>query len=218
MKKIVSLIMTMLMLLLVMGVPALASEQDRVMMIVSCPEQDFSTVCPPECTYEFTPDGGLAIQLGDAAGGGTVTIFKTDAPGADFAAEAYFENAFINLMVQSYGSSLTDLGEYTIYPFAGKELPGRMVLYDKDGETQMRFCLFDLQDDYFVRYETFSVFDEEDAQNAVDVMSDAIRYFQPDALYYNDEGAGNQEPESQIDSTDQPQIEYTEHGFFRYRR
>jgi len=185
MKKFVSLFAGMAMLLLILNIPVFGSDTDRVMMIVRCPEQNFSTACQPQFTYDYTPDGGIWIQLDDASGGGGVSIFKTDAPGADFAAETYFENAFLDLLSRSYGDNLIDIGEYTIYPFAGKELPGRMALYESNGETYMRFCLYDLEEDYFVRYEAFSVFDETYAQNAVDVMSDAIRYFQPDPEYYS---------------------------------
>lgn len=211
MKKYISLFMGFLMMSLMLAVPVFGSEEDRVMMIVSCPEQNFSTACLPQFTYDYTPDGGVWIQLDEESGGGSVSIFKTDAPGADFAAETYFENAFIDLLVQSYGSSLIDPGEYTVYPFAGKELPGRMALYDQDGETHMRFCLFDLEDDYFLRYEAFSVFDETYAQNAVDVMSDAIRYFQPDAMYYYDEDVKDQN--AGMDSADLQVIDCPEQGF-----
>ena len=207
MKRFISILMGMLMPVLVLAhvlsVPVFASEDETVMMIIKCPEQGFSTLCIPGCSYDYTPDGGVSIQLDDAAGGGRVSIFKTDAPGADFAAETYFENAFIDLVVRSYGDNLLDLGEYTIYPFAGKELPGRMVMFNKDGQTWMRFCLYDLEDDYFVRYETISVLDEEKAQNAVDVMSDAIRYLQPDDMYYYDDE--DQEPEPVTESLPEPE-------------
>lgn len=170
------------------------------MKIVSCPEQNFSTVCRPEYSYDYMPDGGLQIQLGEGEDAGFVTIFKTDAPGGDFAAETYFNNAYLNLLKSSYGENLVDPGEYTLYPFGNREMPGRMVMYMKDGKPQMRFCLYDLEEEYFVRYEAFCAFEADIMQSVIDDLSDLVRYFQPDAAYYSESASPSEEPETAYDS------------------
>lgn len=184
MKKIFPWMIAVLMLIPALTVHA-GEEKDVVAQIISCPEQNFSTVCRPECTYDFVPDGGLQIKLGDGEDAGYITIFKADAPGSDFAAETYFNNAWLNMVEASYGEDLLDPGEYTVYPFADQEMPGRMALYLKDGVPQMRYCLYDLEEDYFVRYEAFCVFDEAVLQSTIDDLSTAVRYFEPDAQHYS---------------------------------
>ncbi|MBQ9030274.1 MAG: hypothetical protein IJ106_02310 [Parasporobacterium sp.] len=206
MKKLVSLIMVILMFIPVFTV--YGGEEDRVMMIVTCPEQNFATVCRPEYSYEYTPDGGLQISLGDSDDAGMITIFKTDAPGGDFDAEAYFNNAYYNLLVSSYGDNLIDPGEYNLYPFGNLEMPGRMALYLRNGVPYMRFCLYDLEEDYFVRYETFCAFDDTTMQNTIDDLSDAVRYFQPDAQYYSSEP--QEQPIEEPDLTAEPASETAE--------
>ena len=214
MKKTIALIIAVLMILPVL--PVYGGEDDVVMMIVSCPEQNFATVCRPDYSYDYTPDGGLTIYFGDSEDAGRsvgkITIFKTDAPGSNFEAETYFNNAYLNLLESSYGDNLLDPGEYTVYSFAGREMPGRMALYLDNGRGRMRFCLYDLQEDYFVRYEAFSSFEETEMQSTIDDLSSAIRYFQPDAQYYyggNTESEKNDNPVKDQSTNTTPEPENT---------
>ena len=127
MKKTVSLILVFMFIMPILSV--YGSEDERVMKIVSCTEQDFSTICRPECSYDYTPDGGLTIWLGENEDPRRITIFKADAPGDEFDAETYFNNAYPDLLRSSYGSDLVDPGEYMVYTFADRQMPGRLALF-----------------------------------------------------------------------------------------
>lgn len=178
------LILTLLIALAVCA----ASAEPVAMRIVSCPEQSFSTLCKPQYTYDFHPDGGLTICLGEADDQPCVTIFKTDAPGAEFDARYYLDNVYTGLLKGSYGDGLDSLSETAAYTLGGREMPARMALYHTDGGAYMRFCAFDLRDDCFVRYEAFSPQEDIAIEDALQALSDAVRYFQPDAGHYGDAG------------------------------
>ena len=171
----------LLALLLAVAHGALAEGEKVAMRIVSCPEQGFSTLCRPEYDYDFTPDGGLTLNLSDTA---FVTIFKTDAPGADFDAEYYLNNVYARLLKGDYGDDLISIGDYTVYSLGGRQLPGRMALYREDGQGRMRFCAMDLREDCFVRYEAFSRQEDAEMEAALTALAVAVGNFQPDAGHY----------------------------------
>ena len=170
-----------LLALMLMAGCALAEEQ-VAMRIVSCPEQGFATLCKPEYDYDYHPDGGLTLYLGEDDTP-RVTIFKADAPGADFDCQYYLTNVYGQLL-ESYGDEVTSPGEASVYSLGGKELPGRMATYVKDGESWFAFCAYDLEDDYFVRYEAFSRAHDIEIEVALTALAVAVGNFQPDADLY----------------------------------
>ena len=174
----------LLVLALALGVGAACAEEEPVAMrIVECPEQGFSTLCKPDYDYSFTPDGGITIELGPETGDPWVSIFKTDAPGADFDAENYLTNVYRQMIAGSADQIVND-GEYSVFTLGGKEMPGIMVMYLAEGEGRWRFCAYDLQGDYFVRYEASSKADDAAMEQALTALAVAAGNFQPDASYY----------------------------------
>jgi len=174
---------SILVLMLALGSIALA-EENVAMRIVSCPEQNFATLCKPEYDYDYTPDGGLTLDLGEGDDAPRVTVFKADAPGADFDYQYYLANVYGQLL-ESYGDVVTSPGEVSIYSLGGKELPGRMATYVKRDESWFAFCAFDLEDDYFVRYEAFSRAYDVEIEAALTALAVAVGNFQPNAGYYS---------------------------------
>jgi len=161
---------------------ALADDQ-VAMRIVACPEQDFATLCRPEYDYDFTPDGGLTLELG--SDDAFVTIFKTDAPGADFDAEYFLNNVYANQLRSSYGDDLISVSQCSTISLGGREMPSVMAIYVRNGELRMRFCAYDLREDCFVQYEAFSPQEDEEMQKALTALAVAVGNFQPDADYYS---------------------------------
>lgn len=159
------------------------AEEKVAMRIVSCPEQGFSTLCKPEYDYDYTPDGGLALYLGEDDDAPCVTISKTDAPGVDFDYQYYLTNVYGQLL-ESYGDEVTSPGEVSVYSLGGKELPGRMATYAFDGQSYFAFCAYDLEDDYFVRYEAFSRAYDIEIEDALTALAVAVGNFRPDENYY----------------------------------
>ena len=177
------LMFTVFLMLAAVSFPASASDDRVQMQIISCPEQNFATLVSPDYVYSYTPDGGLTIYLDENADEPCFTIFKTDAPGSMFNAEAYFENTYTPLIEGTYGNDLGDAGSFDEYEVAGKTMPGQMCFFQSGGLTGIRFCLFDLEDDYFVRYEVFG--NENTAQDAINAMAVAAGNLKPDAWYYS---------------------------------
>jgi len=161
-----------------------AMAEERMARVISCPEQGFSTLCQVESEADFTPDGGVTIELGPEDGDPWVSVFKTDAPGADFDYQYYLANVYGQLL-ESYGDVVTSPGEVSIYSLGGKELPGRMATYVKRDESWFAFCAFDLEDDYFVRYEAFSRAYDVEIEAALTALAVAVGNFQPNAGYYS---------------------------------
>ena len=155
------------------------------MRIVACPEQNFSTLCNPEYDYSYTPDGGLTLELDPGGEDAFVTIFKTDAPGADFNAEYYLNNVYANMLKSSYGGELSSLSRCTTYNLGGRQLPSVMAIYRANGKGRMRFCAYDLREDCFVRYEAFSRQEDVEMEKALKALAVAVGNFQPDANYYS---------------------------------
>ena len=168
--------------MLALGSVALA-EGNVAMRIVSCPEQGFATLCKPEYDYDYHPDSGITLYLGEDDDAPRVTVFKADAPGADFDCQYYLTNVYGQLL-ESYGDTLPSPGEVSVYSLGGKEMPGRMATYVKRGESWFAFCAFDLEDDYFVRYEAFSRAYDNEIEAALTALAVAVGNFQPDADYY----------------------------------
>lgn len=180
MKQILSAIIA---LILALGGAALA-EEGVPMRIVACPEQDFATLCKPEYDYSFTPDGGLVIALGPEEDAPCVQVFKTDAPGADFDAEYYLTNIY-RQQIKGSADEIVNAGEYTAISLGGKELPAIMMLYVADGESRFSLCAYDLQADYFVRYEARCRGVDSVIEDTLTALAVAVGNFQPDALHYN---------------------------------
>lgn len=173
----------LILLALVLCGAALAEGDALRMQVVACPEQSFSTLCLPEYSHDFHPDGGLSITLGADEGAAVLTIFKTDAPGADFDADYYLNNVWPGLLAQSWGEGVA-LGEPDTFNLGGRELPGRMATHTQDGETRVRLCCYDLRDDFFVRYEVFSPGDDIAIEDALSALALAVRWFEPDPEHY----------------------------------
>ena len=214
MKRILTAVLVLLLALNAAG-PALAAEEQTAMRIVSCPEQDFSTLIRPEYDYDYSPDGGLMILLGEGDGAPFVTVFKADAPGADFDAEYYFTNVYRERL-NSYGDELTSAGEFTTFPLGGKDLPGRMAMYLSKGEGRFVFCGYDLEEDYFVRYEAFCPQTEDDIEEVLEAVGTAVRYFQPDAGYYAQDSFGSTGDDALPGGTDDGDALFSENGFTVY--
>lgn len=179
MKKLLIALMALALL-----VGAAAAEERVAMRIVSCPEQGFSTLCNPEYDYYFVPDGGLTIELGASDGDPFVTIFKTDAPGADFDAQYYLDHVYVDALRDSC-DALVQLNDTAVYTLGGRQLTARMAIYTNDGELRMRFCAYDLLEDCFVQYEAFSAGTDEEMERALKALAVAAGNFQPDADYYS---------------------------------
>ena len=193
MRKTLALFIALLFALSAIGASA---EEPVQMRVVKCPEQGFSTLCKPEYTYDFHPDGGLTLYLDEPDADPSVNIFKTDGPGADFDAEYYLNNVYPSL-VASYGDQVLSAGEYNVYTLSGRQMPGRMSMYVNDGEGRFCFCCFDLRDEYFVRYEVFCPQVDTAIERALTAMAVAVGNFQPDAEYYAKGGDPEPEPAGQ---------------------
>lgn len=163
---------------------ALAEEEKVAMRIVTCEEQGFSTLCKPEYDYDFTPDGGVTIALGAEIGDPWVSVFKTDAPGADFDAEYYLANIYSQQIAGS-ADQVVNAGEVTEITLGGKTLTALMTLYVTGGESRYSICAYDRQPDYFVRYEARCAGEDIAIEDALKALAVAAGNFQPDANYYS---------------------------------
>ena len=209
MRKTLALLVALLVALSAAGAPA--EEEPVQMRVVTCPEQGFSTLCRPEYTYDFHPDGGLTLCLDEANEDPLVTIFKTDGPGADFDAEYYLDNVYPSLL-ESYGDEVLSPGETSVYTFSDRRMPGRMSMYVNDGEIRFCFCAFDLREDCFVRYEVFSPQADASIDQALTAMAVAVGNFRPDAEYYANGGAVEPEAVDGFgnDATPEGILDYTD--------
>ena len=181
-KGILLILAVLLAAALCVGAPA--EDEPVAMRIVSCEEQGFSTLCKPEYDYDYHPDGGVALYLGEPDSEPMVTIFKTDAPGSDFDAAYYFNNVYPSALEVSCDEVVSP-GEYTTLSLAGRELPGRMAVCLEGGVQKFRLCAMDLREDCFVRYEVFCAQEDIEIEQALTALAVAVGNFQPDAGYYN---------------------------------
>ena len=182
MKK--TLICLLVLALLLAGGTAVAEEEKVAMRIVACEEQGFSTLCRPEYDYYFTGDGGVTIELGSEPGDPWVSVFKTDAPGADFDAEYYLANVYSRQIAES-AERVVNAGEVTEVTLGGKTLTALMTLYVAGGGSRYSICAYDRQPDYFVRYEARCAGEDIAIEDALTAMAVAAGNFQPDANYYS---------------------------------
>ena len=164
---------------------AFASAEEKVAMrIVTCEEQNFATLCKPEYDYYYTDDGGVTLELGPDIDDPWVSIFKTDAPGADFDAGYYLPNIYRQNVIDG-ADQVVNAGEVTSITLGGKTLQALMMVYVTDGETRYGICAFDLQEDYFVRYEARCAGEDTVIEQTLTALAVAAGNFQPDAGYYS---------------------------------
>lgn len=164
------------------------------LQVVSCPEQNFSTMIESGYSYDYHPDQGLCIYTGEGEGIPFVLIFKADGTGFD--AESHFKNVLTPQMQNDYGDRLTYVGNYGIWDVAGKQMPGQMYSYLIDGTSVVLLRLFDIGEDSFVCYT--AKYREDDPDATLGVLATAAYCYQPDAAYYGEETTGTPEPTPEI--------------------
>jgi len=195
--------LTGLVLLALIAFCAAAEEEQAAMRVVACSEQGFSTLCRPEYDYDFHPDGGLTITLREGDDAPWVSIFKTDAPGADFDVEYYLTHTYGDLVESSYADEMID-AKCTTLSLGGKELPVRMFTYIVDGEGEFCLCAIELQDDYFVRYEMVCHRYDIEIEAALTALGEAVGNFRPDPDHYSKASTENTGVEAPCERTECP--------------
>lgn len=172
-------------LALLLGCAALAEGAQGNRQAISCPEQGFSLLCDAGLTYDFTPDGGLTINLDDTEDPDTINVFMADGPGAQFDADNYLGSVYPARLRDLYGERLIDEGVTTTYTLAGRDMPGRMYLYEREnGWCYALVCLLDLQADYFVRYEIECYSSGGSIDYAMKKLDAIVDSFRPDPDFY----------------------------------
>ena len=115
----------------------------------------------------------------------TINVFMADAPGAEFDANNYLGSVYPSRLRDIYGERLIDEGVTTTYTLAGRDMPGRMYLYEDENDwCYALVCLFDLQDDYFVRYEIDCYSSGESIDYAMKKLDAIADSFRPDPDFY----------------------------------
>lgn len=170
------------------------------LQVVSCPEQDFSTMIESGYSYDYHPDQGLCIYTGEGEGIPFVLIFKADGTGFD--PESHFSNVLTPQMQNDYGERLTYVGDYGIWDVAGKQMPGQMYSYLIDGTSVVLLRLFDIGEDSFVCYT--AKYREDDPDATLGVLATAAYCYQPDAAYYGETNTGTSEPAPEPQNTETP--------------
>ena len=167
---------------------------------VTCEEQDFSAVCPAECTTLFEEGSGLYVYLGDYGTIPYVLIFKRD--GNDDDIEGFLKGDAHQSMVSRYGDDLLSAEYYGTVSFDGHEMPGACWRYRLDGKVVHMLRVMENRDGYCVSF-IMKYFEDDtgSAEKIGSVLNTLVGSLQPDAHYYDNafvvrgDGTGDPAPD-----------------------
>lgn len=206
MKKMLSAILILAMLL---AVPTLAMADVPVetqYQLVTCPEGGFNTACELGLKWHWDDENGMVIYTRQEGQLPYMLIYPTGNKGSDF--EGYFNDTFTPQMRRNLGDNLLEVSKFTTYNLNSDggtvALPGVQYTYrNAENRREVLFRLFDTRWSENICY-TLRYY-EDDADATLRAMGIAVMCFQPTGVSESAPTAEpapqpTAEPESEIDT------------------
>ena len=129
MRKTISILLSLLMVFSLCAVSASADSTDY--QVVSCPEQNFSTICNADYFWNYSQRDGITIYTEHEGSIPYVLIYTAE----DWIVEAgdYIREQYTPHMKEQYGENLVSYDEYDAYTIGGKTMAVGLYTYRLQG-------------------------------------------------------------------------------------
>lgn len=149
--------------------------------VISCPEQEFSTLCDPAYSWVYSEQNGITIYTETEGSIPYVLVFRSE----DWIVEAaeYIREQYTPHMREKYGDDLVAVTEYETYTIGGRQMPAALYKYRLQGYIIDMLRAYDVQDGHTVVFTAKYIQGEGDATLAA--LDTAAANYKPDADYYS---------------------------------
>ena len=178
MKKLLSLVLTLTLLLAGLSLTAYGSEESEDLETVYCEEQDFTTKMPEGASASWQEGNGLRIWLDEPGYVPNVLIYRRTGEDRLNDPENYVTNVYREYMEDEYGKNLVGTSFSDHYDAGGKRLIGGSYIYRgaNSGAIINLLHLVEVRKDGDVEYFARYLNDERDL--TLDALDIAVRYYQ----------------------------------------
>lgn len=180
MRKTISLLLAMMMVFSLFAMSASAEDSDDRMQIISCPEQEFSTLCSPDYTWQFSEKNGITIYTEHENSIPYVLVFRSE----DWIVEAaeYLHEQYTPHMQKQYGEDLVSYKEYDSVTIGGRDMPAAVYTYRLQGYLIDMIRAMDTVNGHTVIYTAKFIQGNGDA--TFDALETAVENYRPYEDYY----------------------------------
>ena len=178
MRKLISLLITMTLLLTFCAVSHAASGNTQV---ISCPEMEFSVLCDADFVWEYTQRDGITIYTEHEGSIPYVIVYRLEDWLVDVA--DFMREQFTPHMREQYGDDLVSVAEYDPFTIGGREMPAAVYTYRLQGYLIDMVRAFDTQDGHTVYFTAKYIQGRgEETLKALDL---AVESYRPYPDYYS---------------------------------
>ena len=183
MRKIVSLLLVLVLAFSLCA--AAAAEEDSRMKIISCPEQEFSTLCKPGYPWKFTERDGVTIYTEHENSIPYVLVYRSEdwiVDVGDLISEQYTP-----YMQNKYGDDLVSVKEFDEYTLGGRPVSAALYTYKLQGYLIDMIRAYENVNGHTVIYTAKYIQDQGEATLAA--LDAAVENYRPFADYYSAENS-----------------------------
>ena len=181
MRRLISLLLVLL--LTVSLCAAATAEEDSRMKIISCPEQEFSTLCKPGYPWKFTERDGVTIYTEHENSIPYVLVYRSEDWIVD--AEDLISEQYTPYMQKKYGDDLVSVTEYDEYTLGGRPVSAALYTYKLQGYLIDMIRAYENVNGHTVIYTAKYIQGQGEATLAA--LDAAVENYRPFADYYSSE-------------------------------
>ena len=181
MNRIISLLLALL-LTLSLCITATAEEDSR-MKIISCPEQEFSTLCKPGYPWKFSERDGVTIYTEHENSIPYVLVYRSEDWIMD--AENLIREQYTPYMQKKYGDDLVAVTEFDEYTLGGRPVSAALYTYKLQGYLIDMIRVYENVNGHTVSYTAKYIQGQGEATLAA--LDAAVQNYRPFADYYSSE-------------------------------
>ena len=183
MHRIISLLLVLMMTLSLCATAT--AEEDGRMKIISCPEQEFSTLCKPGYLWKFSERDGITIYTEHENSIPYVLVYRSEDWIMD--AEDLIGEQYTPYMQKKYGDDLVSVTEFDEYTLGGRPVSAALYTYKLQGYLIDMIRAYENVNGHTVTYTAKYIQGQGEATLAA--LDAAVQNYRPFADYYSSENS-----------------------------
>ena len=183
MHRIISLLLALMMTLSLCATAT--AEEDGRMKIISCPEQEFSTLCKPGYLWKFSERDGITIYTEHENSIPYVLIYRSEDWIMD--AEDLIREQYTPYMQKKYGDDLVSVTGFDEYTLCGRPVSAALYTYKLQGYLIDMIRAYENVNGHTVTYTAKYIQGQGEATLAA--LDAAVQNYRPFADYYSSENS-----------------------------
>ena len=183
MHRIISLLLVLMMTLSLCATAT--AEEDGRMKIISCPEQEFSTLCKPGYLWKFSERDGITIYTEHENSIPYVLIYRSEDWIMD--AEDLIGEQYTPYMQKKYGDDLVSVTEFDEYTLGGRPVSAALYTYKLQGYLIDMIRAYENVNGHTVTYTAKYI--QGQGETTLAALDAAVQNYRPFADYYSSENS-----------------------------